>query len=331
MRSSRGVVQSDRASSTTVSLGHPVCERLNASMKIPIPDDLPQIGPGTRALLRSKGYFTNRDILFEIQEGRTVLETLPGIGPARAALLREWASNSDPNFSRLFGCALLMPGILQAYLSDPDPPIRQFVAINPGATDTLLEALATDADPSVRKAVARRATGKLRETLAADADGSVRSALAAEQGAQSEELAQELSYDSDPGVRSAIALRATDEELLARLSIDQSVVVRAFVARNSNAPESLLTRLVGDVDPSVREAAAANDRTPTSCLEKLLEDNDRRTFLRAKENLHRRGVRVTAEATRPDRPKESSKEPAGCAATFVIMVASVGTVVLSLA
>jgi hypothetical protein len=56
-------------------------------MKIPIPDDLPQIGPGTRALLRSKGYFTNRDILFEIQEGRTVLETLPGIGPARAALL----------------------------------------------------------------------------------------------------------------------------------------------------------------------------------------------------------------------------------------------------
>jgi hypothetical protein len=290
-------------------------------MKVPIPNDLPQIGPGTLALLRSKGYFTNHDILFESHARRTVLETLPGIGPARAALLREWASNSDPNFSLLLGYALLTPWILQAYLTDQDPQVRQFVAGNPGVSDTLLEALATDDDPSVRQVVARRVTLKLREALAADSDVSV--CLHA--------LAQRLTQDPDLDVRSAVALRTTDDELLAKLSDDQIAAVRSSVARNANAPEYLLIRLLGDLDPSVREAAAGNDRTPTACLEKLSDNSDRRTFLKAKETLARRGVRVSTEVTRRELPKESSKATSGCGAAVLLMVSLVGAVILNLA
>lgn len=66
-----------------------------------IPDNIPQVGPATLAILRQRGVITNLDILYtrfperlrpfgDSEEGG-VLRAIPGIGPGREALLREWA------------------------------------------------------------------------------------------------------------------------------------------------------------------------------------------------------------------------------------------------
>ena len=59
-----------------------------------IPDGIPQIGPATLALLRQKGIRTNLDVLyhsFPEPYKPASLRDIPGVGPGREALLREWA------------------------------------------------------------------------------------------------------------------------------------------------------------------------------------------------------------------------------------------------
>jgi hypothetical protein len=66
-----------------------------------IPDTIPQIGPATLALLRQRGIETNLDVLYTNfpsktrpygeTEDRASLKRIPGLGPGREALLREWA------------------------------------------------------------------------------------------------------------------------------------------------------------------------------------------------------------------------------------------------
>lgn len=65
-------------------------------MASPIPASIPTIGPGTLAILRSRGIHTNLDVLYESfphsKREAESLVSIPGLGPARVALLREWAS-----------------------------------------------------------------------------------------------------------------------------------------------------------------------------------------------------------------------------------------------
>ena len=66
-----------------------------------IPDTIPQIGPATLALLRQRGIETNLDVLYTEfpfttrphgdADDRNALKQIPGLGPGREALLREWA------------------------------------------------------------------------------------------------------------------------------------------------------------------------------------------------------------------------------------------------
>jgi hypothetical protein len=66
-----------------------------------IPDTIPQIGPATLALLRQRGIETNLDVLYTEfpsalrrhgdVEDWNALKRIPGLGPGREALLREWA------------------------------------------------------------------------------------------------------------------------------------------------------------------------------------------------------------------------------------------------
>jgi hypothetical protein len=66
-----------------------------------IPDTIPQIGPATLAILRQEGIETNLDVLyhrfpyttrpFGDTDSFLALKSVPGIGPGREALLREWA------------------------------------------------------------------------------------------------------------------------------------------------------------------------------------------------------------------------------------------------
>jgi len=65
-------------------------------MATPIPSTLPQIGPGTLAILRANGITDSIGVLFlPTFELRTAakLADIPGIGPARTAILREWAQS----------------------------------------------------------------------------------------------------------------------------------------------------------------------------------------------------------------------------------------------
>lgn len=55
---------------------------------------LPQVGEGTLAVLRQAGINTNLDLLRIEMRGPGFLEDIPGIGPGRAAILREWARES---------------------------------------------------------------------------------------------------------------------------------------------------------------------------------------------------------------------------------------------
>jgi hypothetical protein len=66
-----------------------------------IPERLPQIGPATLTVLRSRGIRTNLDVLyrkfpwkrrsFGDGDARDALNKIPGIGHGREAILREWA------------------------------------------------------------------------------------------------------------------------------------------------------------------------------------------------------------------------------------------------
>ena len=72
-----------------------------------IPDTIPQIGPATLALLRQRGIETNLDVLYTEfpfttrphgdAEDRNALKQIPGLGPGREALLREWAQRVPLN------------------------------------------------------------------------------------------------------------------------------------------------------------------------------------------------------------------------------------------
>jgi hypothetical protein len=70
-----------------------------------IPDTIPQIGPATLAILRQYGIRTNLNVLYRnfpsglrlrpfeesLEQPDALHQIIPGLGPGREALLREWA------------------------------------------------------------------------------------------------------------------------------------------------------------------------------------------------------------------------------------------------
>jgi hypothetical protein len=96
-----------------------------------IPEGLPQIGPATLALLRSRGIQTNLDVLyarfprkkraFSANEDRDALSRVPGIGYGREAILREWALSVPLSHDEQRQIAEARSGKRQSCRKDPFP------------------------------------------------------------------------------------------------------------------------------------------------------------------------------------------------------------------
>ena len=75
-----------------------------------------------------------------------------------------------------------------------------------------------------------------------------------------EAIRRELSYDPAAEVRQWVAVRTTDQDILARLSQDSDEAVRWAVAMCTLTPDDILHELTKDESSRVREAAEKNLR-----------------------------------------------------------------------
>jgi hypothetical protein len=148
----------------------------------PIPDTIPQVGPGTLAVLRANEIGTSIDLLYFTEIEGKDLAAIPGIGHARAALLMEWAREVEPLVCRMINgrsidtweSMIQLAGHKVAWVSemafkkydwseslltqgstDANVNIRKGVAAHPNATVLLLSSLSEDPESSVRKNVAK--------------------------------------------------------------------------------------------------------------------------------------------------------------------------------
>lgn len=84
-----------------------------------------------------------------------------------------------------------------------------------------------------------------------------------------------LSHDSKSIVRTYVAMnRATPEEVLKILSIDEDIWVRENLARNPSLPSYILSRLKDDTD-GIKSAVARNPNTDRETLNILSLDQSR--------------------------------------------------------
>lgn len=117
--------------------------------------------------------------------------------------------------------------------------------------------------PGARPAVASATkAADLLEALAADADGSVREAVADNPGAPAKSL-EGLADDPLSGVRMAVAGNpSTPAASLEKLARDAINYVRWAVANNEQSPPAVLKSLTQDPDEHVRNQAKQNPSTP---------------------------------------------------------------------
>jgi hypothetical protein len=182
---------------------------------------------------------------------------------ASAELLAALAFDEDPEVraAAVSHAAAPLPAVL-ARTHDGAPEVRRaaFLAL-PASGDGIPEALAavaSDADPLVREAVAGHAGTPIsaRFGLAADSVSRVRRALARCDALDDTVLA-ELSHDADPLVRLlVVAHRGVPDSLLDTLAADPSADVRAAVAAHPRTGAPALLRLAADPATRVREAVA---------------------------------------------------------------------------
>jgi len=170
----------------------------------PIPNGIPQIGPGTLAILRAKGIFTSTDILLR----GPVLEHIPGIGPGRAALLLEWAGSCQPNLHAFLERCRLPDGELtredleaiEILAKDESALVRGLLAATTFTPAAILGSLSRDSDPTVRKKVARNPStpDHVLDLLSADDDEQVRAAVSAKKSAQRDAVRMKVQSRLEP-------------------------------------------------------------------------------------------------------------------------------------
>lgn len=121
--------------------------------------------------------------------------------------------------------------------------------------------------------VARCATAPLSvlKQLCSDDDGGVRWHLAWHHGHRPE-LAAALARDRSSSVRSVLADKVRDPDVLTRLARDPEPYVRRAVAKSQHVSADTLARLARDSDMDVRVNVAMNARTPPDALRTLVRD-----------------------------------------------------------
>lgn len=223
-----------------------------ASLTVDGVPQLPQVGAGSVAILRQYGIRSALDIMLWHHSGD--LDGIPGIGPARAALLHEWASGqlspsdtlvseqvrSDWANARLWH--LQGVPILTRALSEARPTMRPLILLH-AMNDENLSRAGLQNTPSYNEVVLTRPLA-LRFLLASSTLRDSLSGLMSDQTALSRICA--TGYNPDGHALSEALLVSTAQRLLDRKTIvDAADEHRAFalVLSLKDAPLTALTAL----------------------------------------------------------------------------------------
>ncbi|ADU91081.1 HEAT repeat domain-containing protein [Taylorella equigenitalis] len=126
--------------------------------------------------------------------------------------------------------------------------------------DFILEFLANDEDPSIRRTLTLREylPETILETLANDYQINVRNAVASREDLPSS-LIEKLAEDENKYVRRTIAQRDDlSQDLVAKLANDESEVVRSAIAGRKDLSDELVEKLANDKSEEVRQSIKTN-------------------------------------------------------------------------
>jgi nucleoid DNA-binding protein len=181
--------------------------------------------------------------------------------------------------------------ILGVMADDESKRIRIAVAKHHNCPESLLFRLATDPDKEVREGVASRydsLSTKLMEDLARDAEPEVRRTIVRREDCPVE-LLRVLAIDSNSDVRCSVAANEVcPTDLLRSFAIEPDPWIRVSVGRNTVCPSDLLAMLATDESDDVREAVANNKNCPDALLERLRHDKAPSVFGAALRTIHSR-------------------------------------------
>jgi hypothetical protein len=185
-----------------------------------------------------------------------------------------------------------VPGdVLETLAADPDPKVRRAIAWREELTEELRKKLLTDATPAVRVAAAynRRTPAETRATiLARDTELSSRGWLA--YSGSDPMLLKLLASDKEVSIRERVAQNhACPPDVIRTLAVDPDPGVRASTVHyhGKGMPLELLATLARDPSAGVRRAVARHQRTPQAILEQLTSDSEQDIQQLAKETLER--------------------------------------------
>ncbi|MGC4154464.1 MAG: hypothetical protein QM628_15500 [Propionicimonas sp.] len=140
-------------------------------------------------------------------------------------------------------------------------------------------------------ALDRFTAADILDRLAKDRDPAIRKAVAGNPNAPATALSR-LATDSWPAVRQLVAVhRSAPPSALAKLARNKKDIdTRRYVARNPSTPAEVLAGLAGDPDAGVRYWVAWSPNLPLKALEGLASDPSEEVRQKALEMLADRGA-----------------------------------------
>lgn len=227
-------------------------------------------------LLKSCLYPTNGKGLDRFKQGQDELKE------KSPSTLDELALSGDTMVRRSVALdSMTSIAILEKLSQDWNELVRSGVAGNPNTPATLLRQMALDKDPLVRGAVSqnRAAPTETLEMLSLDEHEHLypRNMVAANPSTPLAVL-ERLVLDQSKLVRYYLATNpCATADILEKLGTGKErglkfVYMRSSVARHKNAPEALIARLAADGQVQVREAVAHRSDLPALLLEILSRD-----------------------------------------------------------
>jgi hypothetical protein len=153
---------------------------------------------------------------YAIRNGHTERRFLERIATDPAVTVREPAAS----------CPAMPTHLLRGLAADPESSVRKRVALNSVTPATTRLRLSWDPDPEVVACIARGALPRWRiNELAEHPHTAVRKRVARRRDL-TKSLMENLSRDSDPEVRAALAVRPTTVRITRRLALDPDPLVR---------------------------------------------------------------------------------------------------------
>lgn len=168
--------------------------------------------------------------------------------------------------------------VLEALAHDELPSVRKTVAINRNTPEKILVMLSSDSSSWVRHSVVKnpnisqKLLEKIAKKRAENVDTRCEAINKITNPERKNELLVKLAKDSKPGVRAEVARSSnTPVEILAILAEDTSYSVRCAVAENPNTPEDALAILAKDNMEVVRRSVAENPSATDKVFKILAE------------------------------------------------------------